>query len=643
VSLLYLVFAILGLGFLIFIHELGHYWMARRVGMRVESFGIGFGKPIITFIRDGVKWNICWLPFGGYVKIAGMEKEDGKDPEEIRDGFFGKSPIDRMKVAIMGPLANIVFAFLLFCFIWVTGGRQKNYADITQKVGWVDPRSELFQKGVRPGDVILKYDDEEVKGPKDHFRAAMTSKGMVQVTGLHWNNAQNAYEPFDITIKPYPHPQALEQGVLTTGVLAPASFIIYPQRASLPKGSPLETSGIERGDRIVWLDGEEIYSLPQLSFVLNDNRAILTVLRGGKTLLCRVSRLPLEELKLSREIKDELSDWQWEANLISTKFSRLFFIPYALTADCKVESSIPLASGSKVLPDDKQFLRDVLLPGDEIIAVDGHRVTSGFGALALLQKHKLLIVVQRGVGSLSSVDWKDADYYFDEGLHSKDLSLIVGTLGTAHSIRHKGNLELLNPVEPKRRSELFQSQEMADKLASELEEEKKHIEAIDDPEKRSAAIKYFENRGKQLLLGLPGVQDVAVRYNPTPVVMFEEIFDEIVHTLSALVGGYLNPKWLSGPIGIVQVIHHQWVAGIKEVIFWIAVISLNLGLLNLLPLPVLDGGYICLSLFEILSGKKLKPKTVEKIVVPFAVLLISFFVYLTYHDILRLLGSLVKW
>src|SRR4029077_10175935 len=122
VSLLYLLLAILGLGFLIFIHELGHYWMARRVGMRVESFGIGFGRPIISFMHNGVKWNICWLPFGGYVKIAGMEKENGKEPDEIPDGFFGKSPWDRIKVALMGPVSNLCFAFLLFCVIWATGG-----------------------------------------------------------------------------------------------------------------------------------------------------------------------------------------------------------------------------------------------------------------------------------------------------------------------------------------------------------------------------------------------------------------------------------------------------------------------------------------------------------------------------------------
>ncbi len=64
-SLIYALFAILGLGFLVFIHELGHYWVARRQGMRVEAFSIGFGKALYSWEWDGVKWQICWLPFGG--------------------------------------------------------------------------------------------------------------------------------------------------------------------------------------------------------------------------------------------------------------------------------------------------------------------------------------------------------------------------------------------------------------------------------------------------------------------------------------------------------------------------------------------------------------------------------------------------
>src|SRR5687768_3226064 len=75
-SVLFLIIALLVVSFLIFIHELGHYWMARRVGMKVDTFSIGIGKPIYSWEHDGVKWQICWILFGGYVRIAGEDSEE---------------------------------------------------------------------------------------------------------------------------------------------------------------------------------------------------------------------------------------------------------------------------------------------------------------------------------------------------------------------------------------------------------------------------------------------------------------------------------------------------------------------------------------------------------------------------------------
>ena len=150
ISMLYIIVAILGLSFLIFIHELGHYFMARRLGMRVETFSIGFGKPIYSWVRDGVKWQIGWILFGGFVKIAGMDTSEGRDLYEIKDGFFGKKPWDRIKVSFMGPFVNIVFALIAFTVLWSIGGREKNFSDYTRKIGWIDPKSELYIKGIRP-------------------------------------------------------------------------------------------------------------------------------------------------------------------------------------------------------------------------------------------------------------------------------------------------------------------------------------------------------------------------------------------------------------------------------------------------------------------------------------------------------------
>lgn len=647
-SLLYLLLAILGLGFLIFIHELGHYWMAKRVGMRVESFGIGFGRPIISFMRNGVKWNICWLPFGGYVKIAGMEKENGKEPEDIPDGFFGKSPWDRIKVAIMGPFANLAFAFLLFCVIWATGGREKSYSDVSNRIGWIDPRSELYKAGIRPGDIITHYDNELVKGAKDHFHAAMTAGSVLHVQGQHWDSEKKAYVPFSVDIRPYAHPQALEEGILTTGVLSPASFILFPAtthsaKNELPKGSPLIGSGIEHGDRIIWLNGESVYSLPQLSALLNDGKSLLTIRRNGKEFLRRVPRVQLEELKLSPLEKEELVDWQYAGGLKNAKFQKLSFIPYNIKADGTVENRYGFLDNDRganvfdAIP--YSSAEEPLQPGDVIVAIDGEPIASSVDLLLKLQQHKALVIVQK----MPKARTAPVEPLFDGELHGNNLVDIVNSIGTDHLVTSKGNLRLLKPITPMTRSELFQSQNKEREYASELDEEKRHIQAIDDPEKRAQALKYLETHQKQFLLGLPGVEDYMITYNPNPFRMFNDVVDEVAHTLSALVGGYLKPKWISGPIGIVQVIHHQWMTGVKEALFWIAAISLNLGLLNLLPLPVLDGGYICLSLFELATGKRLKSKTIEKIVIPFAVLLISFLIFLTYHDLIRLLSNLLHW
>jgi regulator of sigma E protease len=547
----------------------------------------------------------------------------------------------------MGPFANLVFAFLVFCGIWATGGREKSYADVTNRIGWVDPQSELYKAGIRPGDIILRYDNEKVRGAKDHFHAAMTATGVLHVAGLRWDPAKMAYVSFDQDIHPYPHPQAIGGGILTTGILSPASFIIYPKKAAgaqddtadLPAGSPLVGSGIERGDRIIWLNGESVYSLTEMSALLNDGKCLLTIQRDGKTFLRRVPRVALEDLKLTSQEREELTDWQYEADLRSTKLARLFFIPYNLTPDCKVENEFKYIDNSHPTSAPFSDLDTALQAGDTIIAIDGTSITSSTQLLKELQTPKALVIVERMPKELPA----NIDQFFDAEMHSKNLLAITKTIGTSQALNAKGALILLKPVIPKTRLELFQSQGKPNEYTSEIEEEKKHIQALDDPEKRQLALKFLETRQKQLLLGLPGVEDLSVNYNPNPFQMFSDVVDEVAKTLSALVGGYLNPKWISGPVGIVQVIHQQWMTGVKEALFWIAAISLNLGLLNLLPLPVLDGGYICLSLFEIVSGKKLKAKTIEKIVIPFAVLLISFFVFLTYHDLLRLLANYIGW
>lgn len=647
VSLLYILLAIFGLSILIFFHELGHYFMARRVGMRVETFAIGFGKPIYSWVKDGVTWQIGWLLFGGYVKIAGQDTNDERDPYEIPDGFFGKKPIDRIKVAIAGPVVNLLLAFVFFAIVWASGGREKNFSEFTHKIGWVDPQSQLFADGVRPGDEIVSYNDHDFQSFKDHLYAPMTSPGDVQVKGVKVDYATGNNKPFDYTVKTYPHPSAMEKGVVTTGILNSANYLTYDrlptnQENPLPEGSPMQQSGIAYGDRIVWADGELVFSGQQLNHLLNDGRMLLTVVRDGKTLLVRVPRVHVQELKIDPAFKEELTDWQYEAELNGVKLHKLYAIPYNLTNDGVVEGELKFIDKEnelEVFPKHPYSpLETPLLPKDRIIAVDGKPVKNAYELFAQLQQHRVNIIVERSPESMSNISSSAADADFDKNVDWKDVQKIANSIGTDHLVKDAGNYYLLNPIEPKMRSEFKLSPEKQAQFAADLQEQKKEIDRIEDPEKRAQAQLLLKNREKQLMLGLP-LQDRRVNYNPGPLEQFSNVFSEIWRTLTALVSGSLNPKWISGPIGIVQVVHDNWMIGIKEALFWLGAISLNLGVLNLLPIPVLDGGTILLSFFELVTGKRIHPKTLEKLIIPFAVVLIGFFIFLTYQDLSRLFSG----
>ena len=266
-------------------------------------------------------------------------------------------------------------------------------------------------------------------------------------------------------------------------------------------------------------------------------------------------------------------------------------------------------------------------------------VKTSYDLLANLQHRKINIIVERNPEIAKEISWQEGDASFDKDLNWNDISAIANTLGSGHVIQKAGNYVLLNSVTPKTRNDFELSPEKQAWLTAELLEQKKEIEAIEDPEKRAQALVMLKNQEEQLLLGLPSVQDRRVNYNPSPFVQFANVFSEIWNTLTALISGSLSPKWVSGPIGIVQVVHDNWAIGIKEALFWLGAISLNLGILNLLPIPVLDGGTIVLSLFEMITGKRIHPKTLEKVILPFALLLIIFFVFLTYQDVSRIFGG----
>lgn len=597
ITFITILFSLLGLGFLIIIHELGHLIAARLVGMKVEAFGIGFGKPLVSFTIKGVLVHISWIPFGGYVKIAGMDEMKGSTNETAPNTFFAKSPWARMAVAFAGPCANLLFCFLVFGIVWIGGGRSKPFSFATDRAGLIDQGSVLYTEGVRPGDRVFSYDGQPIASSRDHLRAAMTATGPVSIE----TESLMTKERRAITAPAYPHPYSPNKDLKTFGVLTPASFLVWmPPQGAIGH----EHDSFLPFDRILWVNGESVFSLPQLKQVVNRDEVYLTIQRGERILAVLCPRCRVSDLKLSLEVRGELTDWMFEGGITSKKISSLFFIPYNMTQDCTVETPLEWLNSdtSRTAP---------LLAGDKILALWGVPVSKTFEMVRLLQRPAAAVIVERGFTHKKVDSFPELDTLFVQPYRSNDLSTLIQQIGLP-SRSATSSLALLPKVSLMTQQELFH-QESVSKSAEE---------------------------GKELFLGLIGIQDVNTRYNPSPQEAVQALFEEIYSTLSALFSGTLSPKLMSGPIGIVQLIQQQWAYGFFDVLFWLGAISFNLALINLLPLPVLDGGYIVMSLFEIVTFRKLSPHISGKIVAPFAFLLIALLIYLTYHDIVRLISSL---
>lgn len=644
---LYFLLAACGLGFLVFIHELGHYFVARREGMTIEAFSIGFGKPLFTWERKGVKWQVCWLPFGGYVRIAGMERRGKAEPHEIPDGFYGKRPWARIKVALAGPFVNIACAFLLFGVIWVSGGREKPFAEYTHIVGWVDPRSAVYQTGMRPGDQITEFDHSRYKGFSDLIYAALLQGTSIPLRGYEVNYLEDRKTPFTAAIKLHAKMSSASRAAMVSEMLSPANVLIYrgPDDV-LPKESPMAQSGIQDHDRILWADGELIFSRKQLASVINAPNTLLTVKRGETSFVTRIPKLKVSDLKLTPLDRADLDDWRYEANL-NKRLDDLLFIPYQLSQDGCVqgpalyfdeafqERSFSLPSSEKERA--TSFARP-LEGGDQIVAVDGVPVSNVSSLLAQLQDKRVHLVVVRRQEP-AAISWREADLRFFSDINFSALSRLVSHIGTSTSPSTEGDLVLLRPVVPLPLASAVPA-ETKEGLMRDWEAQKRAIGRIKNSQEREEAGRLLEEQQKRLMLGI-GLQDRQVIYNPSPLTLFAHLFTETWHTLGALASGYLSPKWMAGPVGIVQVMHDGWAVGFREALFWLGVVSLNLGLINLFPIPVLDGGHVCFSLWEWITKRPIKARTMERLVIPFLILFIGLFIYLTYNDLLRVLHRLL--
>lgn len=260
------------LGVLVFVHELGHFWMARRHGVRVLTFSLGFGPKLLTIRRGGTDYCISAVPLGGYVKMAGENAEDARSGQP--DEFLSKTKWQRFQILIMGPVMNVLLALVVMTVVLYQGAEVPAYEQAPPVVGSVTPGSPAARAGIRPGDRIVSIEGREVPTWERVFMQVMPRAGREievvierqgerRVLGIV-PDAQTRFEMGDIGVLPEMHPQI---------------------RAVTP-ASPAERAGLRAGDTILAVDGEPA-PRDRLVKRINESAGVeitLTIRREGRTL-----------------------------------------------------------------------------------------------------------------------------------------------------------------------------------------------------------------------------------------------------------------------------------------------------------------------------------------------------------------------
>jgi len=230
------------LGVLIFVHELGHFLMARRIGVRVLTFSLGFGPKLIAFRRGDTEYCVSAIPLGGYVKMAGETAEDKRTGAP--DEFLSKTKWQRFQVLIMGPLMNLALAVVVMTVVLYQGAPVPAFENQPVVVGTVVKDSVAHAAGIEPGDRILSIGGTAVPTWEDFATAiSPTAKRQTEVVFDRRGRTERK------TLVPN---AAGKREIGHIGIL-PAT---RPQILAVTPGHPADRAGLKPNDVIIGAGGE---------------------------------------------------------------------------------------------------------------------------------------------------------------------------------------------------------------------------------------------------------------------------------------------------------------------------------------------------------------------------------------------------
>ena len=291
-------------------HEFGHFLAARKMGLVVERFAIGFGPKIYGKVIDGVEWQLNLLPLGGFVQLPQMspaEGIEGKNSKEVKD-LPPASPQAKIVTALAGPFASLALGILCSVGSWL-GGVPTNMIYRTTTIGWVEPGSPAAKAGVLPGDRILAIDgqrpDRWAGRPGAVVESILLGTDRKILLELDRNDREI------VTVRIMPERDQEMEGLRKLG------FEMYPAQAAVVnkviEGGPASRAGIRSGEKIQSINGGRVWNPAAVKAAVDSGHEILELGVEDKAGKVRTIRLRPEK---AMNRKERMIGVVWQPNEI---------------------------------------------------------------------------------------------------------------------------------------------------------------------------------------------------------------------------------------------------------------------------------------------------------------------------------------
>ena len=532
--------AIIPLGFLIFIHELGHFYAAKRCGIKVNTFSLGFGPRLIGFQRGETEYKISLLPFGGYVQMEGENpSEQTGAPGEFASASLGS----RAFVVAAGPVVNLLFGVLVYWLVFATGLNTDAARLIggltglplgekeTVQIGSVADDGAGAAGGIMPGDILVSINGDSIRHWSTFQTRVFTSANKTLELVVERDGARQT-----LSVKPDAIPSV--RGDIGEIRVGSGNTTIVSR---VEKGSFAAQSGIQDGDIIESINGERLHSAPYFGSGV----------------------------------------WHPSASWIDEKHKALY----------------------NNINENQEALTLGIRRGDEVFT---RQLPVGWQVLAGVQKGS--IAEEAGIQNGDVLLTLNGASINETTLHSQLIAAAEQPIEIG--LMREGNLKQVT-------------------LSTET-----HSSEIDPKEAMFGLMWQTSLSGMQLSPETAPLPEYSLFTGFGKSVEATWLtFTAVGRTLQQLIGGEVSPKQLAGPIGIASATNTMFSRlGLSSVIFFIGFISINLCIVNLLPIPIADGGQLLFFAVEKIRGKPMPRKAQEIVQQVTIVLLIAFFLYVTWFD-----------